>query len=53
MLEKNFNDIKQKETAEPQNVNPENNNNVFSDVLGSYTGMTEDGEMPIQDADDL
>ena len=24
-----------------------------SDVLGSYTGTPKDGEMPIQDADDL
>lgn len=42
-----------KETAEPQNINPENANNIFSDVLGSYTGVTEDNEPPIQDADDL
>lgn len=41
------------ETAEPQNINPNNASNVFSDVLGSYTGVTEDGEPPIQDADDL
>ncbi len=27
-------------------------NDVF-DVLGSYTGMSEDGGRPIQDADDL
>ncbi len=27
-------------------------NDVF-DVLGSYTGMAEDGGRPIQDADDL
>ena len=26
---------------------------VFSDVLGSYTGMTYDQEAPVQDADDL
>lgn len=26
---------------------------VPSDVLGSYTGMTADGETPVQDADDL
>ena len=25
----------------------------ISDVLGSYTGMTRDGEKPVQDADDL
>ncbi len=24
-----------------------------SDVLGSYTGNPEEGEMPVQDADDL
>lgn len=43
----------QDETAEAQNINPDNTSNVFSDVLGSYTGVTEDGEPPIQDADDL
>lgn len=42
-----------KETAESQNINPKNTSNIFSDVLGSYTGITEDGEPPIQDADDL
>ncbi len=26
---------------------------IASDVLGSYTGITEDGEQPVQDADDL
>jgi len=26
---------------------------IPSDVLGSYTGITEDGERPVQDADDL
>lgn len=26
---------------------------ISSDVFGSYTGLTEDGETPIQDADDL
>ena len=26
---------------------------VYSDVLGSYTGMTYDNEAPVQDADDL
>ena len=27
--------------------------NIKSDVLGSYTGITETGESPVQDADDL
>ncbi len=27
--------------------------NIVTDVLGSYTGMTVDGEAPVQDADDL
>lgn len=40
-------------TAEAKNVNPYNTHHIFSDVLGSYTGVTEDGEPPIQDADDL
>lgn len=26
---------------------------IPADVLGSYTGMTDDGEKPVQDADDL
>lgn len=26
---------------------------ISSDVLGSYTGTPEDGERPVQDADDL
>lgn len=26
---------------------------IASDVLGSYTGIGEDGEPPVQDADDL
>lgn len=26
---------------------------IFSDVLGSYTGMTYDDDDPVQDADDL
>lgn len=26
---------------------------ILSDVLGSYTGTDEDGERPVQDADDL
>jgi len=26
---------------------------IRSDVLGSYTGTAEDGEQPVQDADDL
>jgi len=42
-----------RETAESQNINPANTSNIFSDVLGSYTGITDDGEPPIQDADDL
>jgi len=35
-------------------VYAEQNNGPYpSDVLGSYTGMTRDGERPVQDADDL
>ena len=41
------------ETTEPENKNPKNSNNVFSDVFGSYTGVSDDGEDPVQDADDL
>jgi len=42
-----------KETMEPKNINHANPENIYSDVLGSYTGVTEDFEEPIQDADDL
>ena len=31
----------------------EGNGSINSDVTGSYTGMTNDNEKPIQDADDL
>lgn len=44
---------KKKETMEANNINPINSANVFSDVLGSYTGVLEEGGTPIQDADDL
>lgn len=47
--EKNTN----KETLDPKNVDPKNAQEIYSDVQGSYTGVTEDGEKPIQDADDL
>lgn len=30
-----------------------NGKSIYSDVLGSYTGMTYDEERPVQDADDL
>lgn len=44
---------KSKETAGPLNETSEHPDDIHSDVLGSYTGLTEDGEEPIQDADDL
>lgn len=31
----------------------EGNDEIQSDVNGSYTGMTNYGEIPVQDADDL
>ncbi len=31
----------------------EGNEKIQSDVNGSYTGMTNDDEIPVQDADDL
>jgi len=31
----------------------EEKDRIPSDVLGSYTGLTKDGERPVQDADDL
>ena len=33
--------------------NPNDRNNIQSDVLGSYTGMSYDNSEPDQDADDL
>lgn len=50
---KNNKQKNKKETMESQNLNPKNSSNVFSDILGSYTGVAADGEKPIQDADDL
>ncbi len=41
---------------EKSNINlplSEENNEVPSDTLGSYTGVPEDGGIPEQDADDL
>jgi len=32
---------------------PNEDNHIQSDVLGSYTGMSYDGDEPVQDADDL
>ena len=34
-------------------ANPNDRNNIQSDVLGSYTGMSYDNGEPEQDADDL
>ena len=31
----------------------QNRGEIPSDVLGSYTGMSRDGDRPVQDADDL
>lgn len=46
--------IKNKQaTLEPKNMNPASDTNVFSDILGSYTGVPADGGEPVQDADDL
>lgn len=49
---------KQKKPNLPGAENHENyenpkNNRFPSDVLGSYTGVVKDGEIPEQDADDL
>lgn len=42
------------EENDPEIHNSLNNKEgIPSDVLGSYTGVPEDGEEPIQDADDL
>ena len=34
-------------------IRRQNQGEIPSDVLGSYTGMDENGEVPEQDADDL
>ena len=39
----------QKRSAFPE----QNRGEIPSDVLGSYTGMSRDGDRPVQDADDL
>lgn len=36
-----------------QTLKNQNKEEIASDVTGSYTGETRDGEQPIQDADDL
>lgn len=40
-----------KELSEP--LNPTKNTEISSDINGSYTGNPENGEKPLQDADDL
>lgn len=44
-----------KQKANPENNNlKQNDNTIPSDVLGSYTGIPDDGDdKPEQDADDL
>lgn len=37
----------------PQTGRRDRNNDVLSDVQGSYTGCPADGGEPVQDADDL
>ena len=34
-------------------IRRQNQEEISSDVMGSYTGMDENGEIPEQDADDL
>ena len=34
-------------------IRHQNQEEIASDILGSYTGMDEDGKAPEQDADDL
>lgn len=34
-------------------IRHQNKEEIASDILGSYTGLDEDGEAPEQDADDL
>ena len=48
-------DKKEKNWIAPLPLGPENLNNpmIRTDPFGSYTGLTKDGEKPVQDADDL
>ena len=34
-------------------IRGQNRGDIPTDVLGSYTGLSRDGDLPIQDADDL
>ncbi len=42
-----------KETIEAPLSHKLTDENIFSDINGSYTGVPLNGEVPIQDADDL
>jgi len=43
----------EQEVLDAITLRSDNTENIHSDVLGSYTGVPEDGGRPIQDADDL
>ncbi len=49
-MNKNKKKQQQAELSQPLNCTEEN---IFSDVNGSYTGVPVDGGEPVQDADDL
>ena len=34
-------------------IRGQNRGDIPTDVLGSYTGLCRDGDLPVQDADDL
>ena len=40
-------------TAATNSMVTEGRGEILSDILGSYTGTAQDGEIPEQDADDL
>lgn len=51
-MKKNNNDRKKQE-KNMLNSTLRSDEEIPSDVLGSYTGVPEEGEIPVQDADDL
>lgn len=46
-------DKPQKKSKEAVKAYHKKNEPIPSDVFGSYTGITKDGDPPVQDADDI
>ena len=53
MKEKNRKDFNNQKRNDAQNAYKPDYNDIKSDVQGSYTGVPEDSQQPVQDADDL